>query len=106
MVQIIKHGESRSGRFLVEGTIGDMRFIGEQNGKKMELRFYPYDHSFQPDFSEREIYTLQKSIKQAWMIIKQPKVFVQHSGNDAWLVEDQKKKEPASRRQAKVADSD
>ncbi len=99
MVQIIKHGEDRAGRFLVEGIIGELRFIGEQNGKKMDLRFYPYDQSFRPNFSKVEIYALQKAIKQAWMKIKQPRVFVQHSGNDAWLVEE-KVKEPASRRQA------
>lgn len=105
MVKITKHGEDRFGQFLVEGVIGDMRFLGWQKGqkRKMGFMFFPFDPELKPveAFGKENIEKLRREVKKAWMIVNQPRVYIKvNSHGDAWLMDDKpvlKAKEPAAR---------
>lgn len=79
-VNVERHGEDRSGKFWIEGRIGEMRFVGEQtkpdDRMQIGLRFYPYDPEFDPiqAFGADTIKILRREMKKAWMKTKQPPI--------------------------------
>lgn len=96
MVEIVKHGETKNKVFWIQVRVGDLNVVGwspqadsfESLKKNFQFVFDPGDKSYerlQELLDDKVRSEIQKKVKRAWMVVKQPVIDHVTSGGEIVL---------------------